>query len=145
MLLSIIEVTVWSEQRSNMYRYHENIKRLRTCMLFSLVTEILTLIACAGWRKTAEWVAMMGKCGSRHTVISLSISTLGFNYFADAHTIPSLLSLFTKYTDNCGSYSNIGTGKLPQIFFLLYHIAFFGKGHLWGWILCTSDAMYSNM
>lgn len=31
---------------------------------------------------------MTGECGSRHTVIRLSIPTLAFNYFADAHTIP---------------------------------------------------------
>lgn len=80
-------------QRSNMYRYHENIRKLRMRMIFSLVTERLMWLPDLGWWKTAEWVAMMRKCGRRHTVISLSISTLGFYYFADAHTIPLLLSL----------------------------------------------------
>lgn len=41
---------------------------------------------------------MTGECGSRHSVIRLSISTLAFNYFADAHTIlPFLLHWSLKH------------------------------------------------
>jgi len=71
-----------------------------------MVTEILKSIACAASYKTAQCVSMIGECGSRHTVISLSISTLGFNYLADAHTIPPLC----QAPDNC-PYSSEGAGR----------------------------------
>lgn len=54
---------------------------------FSMLQEILMLIAWSACWKTAQWVAMTGRCGRQHTVISLSILKLGLNYFADACTI----------------------------------------------------------
>lgn len=137
---TLLPLSTWqavvAKLSGNMYCNHEDVKQREDCALCSvLVTgKILTSIVWAGWWETAEWVATKGKCGSRHTVISLSISTLGFNYFADDHTIPSLRSLFTTNPDNSGSYSNVGT----ETFF------FFVKGHQDRKKWCSSDAMDSD-
>lgn len=90
LVLLTLQVKTWT-RGGNMYRYHKNIK-LKTHLCF-VIGNRNTHVACLWQWKTAEWVGMMGKCGSGHTVISLSLSTLAFNYFADACTIPSLIAI----------------------------------------------------
>lgn len=83
---------------------------------------MLAVFACSR-RTTAQGVAMMRKCGSRHTAISPSISAHGFNYFADAHAVPSVL---TKDADFCGS-CRAASGNQTYVFnyLILLHYIFF--------------------
>ena len=72
---------------------------------------------------------MMWKCGRRHTVINLSISTLGFNYIADAHTIPPPIPPFAENPDNCGVVLS-ATDMQGSVTKLYLYISFFNNLYL---------------